>query len=130
MKERMISPLFLQKTFEDYVKEKRSAVIGMIERPYTAPIMRRIRIAPFSLIWILSKDQPLPCRIAAVRAEARWRLQLRYYESESPALDRLLLLSIRLLEWPGDARIPHQDLDAVRQGLRQGCLGRGFQIGW
>ena len=61
--ERKISPLFLQKTFEDYVKEKRSAVIGMIERPYTAPIMRRIRIAPFSLIWILAKEQaPNPRR--------------------------------------------------------------------
>lgn len=130
VKERKISPLFLQKTFEDYVKEKRSAVIGMVERPYTAPLMRRIRIAPFSLIWILSKDQPLPCRIAALRAEARWRLQLRFYESESPALDRLLLLSIRLLEWPGDTRIPHRSLAQVRSALREGCLGKGFQIGW
>lgn len=130
MKERKISPLFLHKTYEEYVNEKRSAVMDMVDFPHTAPIMRRIRYAPYGLIWSESKSQSLPCRIAALRAEARWRLQLRFYESESPALDRLLLLSIRLLEWPGDTRIPHQDLDAVRQGLRQGCLGRGFQIGW
>ena len=108
MKERKISPLFLRKTFEDYVKEKHSAAIGMVERPYTAPIMRRIRSAPFSLIWSLSKDQSLPHRIAALRAEARWRLQLRFYESESPVLDLLLLPSIRLLEWPGDFHIPRK----------------------
>lgn len=130
MKERMISPLFLQKTFGDYVKEKRCAVMDMVEYPNTAPIMRRIRSAPFAQIWSLSKGRPLPSRIASLRAEARWRLQLRYYESESSALDRLLLLSIRLLEWPGDTRIPHRDLDAVRQGLRRGSLGKGFQIGW
>lgn len=130
MKERKISPLFLQKTFGDYVKEKRCAVMDMVEFPNTAPIMRRIRIAPFSLIWTLSTDQPLPCRIAALRAEARWRLQLRYYESESPALDRLLLLSIRLLEWPGDFHIHRKELEEVRSALRRGSLGKGFQIGW
>lgn len=130
MTKRKISPLFLQKTFEDYVKEKRGAVIGMVERPYTAPIMRRIRHAPYGLIWSESKSQSLPCRIAALRAEVRWRLQLRFYESESPVLDLLLLPSIRLLEWPGDFHIPRKELEEVRSALREGCLGKGFQIGW
>ena len=130
MKERMISPLFLQRTFGQYVKEKHSAARYFAERPNAAPIMRRIRSAPFSLIWSLSKDQSLPHRIAALRAEARWRLQLRFYESESPVLDLLLLPSIRLLEWPGDFHIPRKELEEVRSALRRGSLGKGFQIGW
>lgn len=96
----------------------------LIENPGDAIVIRRLRRVPFQLLWDMTKNRSAAFRIAVLRAEVRYRLQNRFYRTQSTLLAEAYLFLIRLLVWRGDCGMSRQELYEVRQVLQEGAQNR------
>ena len=96
----------------------------LIEDPSNKLVIRRLRRIPFRLLWDMTKNRSATFRIDVLRAEARYRLQSRFYRTQSTLHAEAYLFLIRLLVWRGDCGMSRQFLYEVRQVLQEGAQNR------